>query len=307
MLGSNVPTIGGFSTAFSTGDKWGCECIQIYLTYSRKWKILPKLQNEIVIEFQNCWRNSLVKEVVGHIPFLVNLATPNDTLWNKSIERVITELLYAQQLGVKLLVLHLGSSTKSPVEKGIRKVITALDTIFQDAVDFDGYLLIETMAGQGNTLGSSFTQIANILSKVQRTDKMGVCLDTAHIFASGYDIRGYRGYEKVLSKFDRLIGTDRIKVIHLNDSKASLGSRLDRHAGIGKGTMGLQVFHAIMRDCRFSNTPKIIEVPERDIQSQECLDLLRELQQSSDYIIEKQNSLKQFTLEELVKNEKEGN
>ena len=299
MLGSNVPTVGGFSTAFIVGDEWGCECIQIYLTPSRRWDV-PKLQETVITEFKEYWKNSLVKEVVGHIPFLVNLATAEEVLWRKSIARVITELSYAQQLGVKFLVLHLGSSVNASIEKGVSKVITALNMIFQKATDFPGYLLIETTAGQGHMIGSSFTQVANILSKIDGVDKMGVCLDTAHIFASGYDLRGYSGYEKVLSQFNQIIGIERIKVIHLNDSKANFGSHIDRHTSIGKGRIGLQLFHAIMKDIRFSNVPKIIEVPDRDTQSEDSLKLLRELQITSDGIKENKEALQQLTLEEVV-------
>jgi deoxyribonuclease-4 len=280
MLGSNVPTIGGFHTGFKWGDKWGCEVIQIYITLSRRWNV-PELTNEEISKFKMAWQESTVKEVVAHVPYLVNLASPDKELYRKSIKRLLTESSRATKFGVSLLVLHPGSYGKSKKEDGIKRIAEALESVVQE-INSPLMILLETMAGQGTTIGSRFEELALILEKVKRPESLGICLDTGHLFMAGYDIRGYEGYQKILNEFDRIIGIEKIKAIHLNDSKTGLESRSDRHACIGEGKLELQVFHAILRDERFKRIPKILEIPERDTRSQDNLKLLRNLQKRID-------------------------
>jgi len=277
MLGSNVPTIGGFYTGFKWGNKWGCEVIQIYITLSRRWEV-PELTKEEISKFKMAWQESSVKEVVAHVPYLVNLASPDKELYQKSIERLLIEISRAIKFGVSLLVLHPGSYGNSKKEEGIKRVIEALNNVLQE-IDFPGKILLETMAGQGTTIGSRFEELALILEKVQKSESLGVCLDTGHLFMAGYDIRGYEGYQKILDEFDRIIGIEKIKAIHLNDSKTGLGARRDRHACIGEGKLGLQTFQAILKEERFHNIPKILEIPERETRSQDNLELLKTLAQ----------------------------
>jgi deoxyribonuclease-4 len=181
---------------------------------------------------------------------------------------------------VPLLVLHPGSHGSSSKQEGIKKIVKALNNIFEE-VDMPVKILLETMAGQGTMIGSRFEEITFILEKVQKPELLGVCLDTGHLFMAGYDIRGYKGWESVLDEFNKIIGIGKIGAIHLNDSKTSLGSKSDRHACIGEGKLGLQVFHGILREQRFSNIPKILEIPERDTKSKDNLALLRNLQNIS--------------------------
>jgi len=275
MLGSTVPTIGGFHTGFEWGDKWGCECIQIYITPSRKWEV-SKLTKEEISKFKMAWQKSSVKEVVAHVPYLVNLASPDRKLYQKSIERLLTEISRAIKFGVSILVLHPGSYGNSKKEEGIKRVIEALNSVLQE-IDFPGKILLETMAGQGTMIGSRFEELALILERVKRPESLGICLDTGHLFMAGYDIRGYKGWESVLNEFDKLIGIEKIGAIHLNDSKTDLGSRNDRHDCIGEGKLGLQTFQAILKDKRFHNIPKILEIPERDTKSKDNLELLRKI------------------------------
>jgi len=298
MLGSNVPTIGGFHTGFKWGDKWGCEVIQIYITLSRRWNV-SALTKEEISKFKMAWQESSVKEVVAHVPYLVNLASPDKKLYQKSIERLLTEISRAIKFGVSLLVLHPGSYGNSKKEEGIKRVIEALNSVLQE-IDFPGKILLETMAGQGTTVGSRFEELALILEKVKRPESLGICLDTGHLFMAGYDIRGYEGYQKILNEFDRIIGIEKIKAIHLNDSKTGLGSRSDRHACIGEGKLGLQVFHAILRDERFKGIPKILEIPERDTKSKDNLELLRNLQKRTDLLPKEKQDPIQLTLKEVI-------
>ena len=167
--------------------------------------------------------------------------------------------------------------------------------------DSTAKILLETTAGQGTAVGSRFEEIAYILEKARKRHFLGVCFDTCHVFAAGYDIRGYRGYEKVLKKFDAIIGLDKLKVIHLNDSKTGLGSKVDRHASIDEGKLGLQVFHAFVRDPRFRDTPTVLEIPERDGKMvQQQLELLRKLQATSNPVSEPRGIRAQSTLDDLL-------
>lgn len=284
MIGSNVPTIGGLPVGFKYADEWGCESIQIYVSPSRTWSI-PNLTEKEIVEFRSAWRNSNVKEVVGHVPYLVNLASPNKELRKKSIGRLIIEIKRVEKLGVRYLVLHPGSNPDRKM--GINLISEGINYVL-DYVDTSGvHILLETVAGEGNKIGAKFEDLALILDGINNLEYLGICFDTCHVFSAGYDIRGYDGYEKNLEIFDKIIGVSKIKVIHINDSKAHLGSRVDRHAAIGEGLLGLQVFHAIVRDERFKGVPKILEIPERDTKSKASLDLLRELKNRDEPIIEK--------------------
>lgn len=276
MLGCTVPTIGGLPKGFYWARKWGCECIQIYVTLSRRWEV-SELSTEEVLHFKSAWHDSPVKKVVAHVPYLVNLASPDKNLWQKSKDRLSIELSRARQFGVNFLILHPGSYGNSGKEEGIKRTIDALNIISSEVHDQKTKILLETMSGQGTSIGSGFEEIAHILEEVKNPGLFGVCFDTAHVFAAGYDIRGYEGYETVLGEFDSIIGLKKIKTIHVNDSRTKLGSRSDRHACIGEGELGLETFHAVIRDARFLNIPKVLEIPERDKRSEDNLELLRKL------------------------------
>jgi deoxyribonuclease-4 len=297
MIGSNVPAIGGFHAGFLWGDKWECECIQIYVTLSRRWEV-PELSQKEVAVFKTAWKDSSVKQVVAHVPFLVNLASPNKEIRRKSISRLITEISRAEKFGVPFLVLHPGSCGNLTKTEGIKRVTQALDIVFQTFDKPSVKVLLETMAGQGTMLGSSFEEIAEILEKAANSEFLGVCFDTGHVFMAGYDLRSYEGHESVLEKFDKVVSLKRIGCFHLNDSKTRLGSRSDRHACIGEGELGLQVFHALLRDKRFQDTPKILEIPERDKRSKDNVELLRKLSQISELLPKEKYTPTQLTLME---------
>ena len=274
MLGSTVSTRGGYHTGFKRGDKWGCKAIQIYITLSRQWKVL-KLKEEEIKKFKEEWEKSSVKEVVAHIPYLVNLASSNEEVFRKSKDRLITEIKRANKLGVRLLVLHPGSYSGDVKEKGIKKVTQTLNDIFKEVDTSSVKVLIETMAGQGNSLGSSFEEIAAILDGVEEKEAVGVCFDTAHVFAAGYSFKGYDGYNKVMDEFEKYIPLDKILAFHLNGSKRKKGSHKDRHASIGEGEIGIESFRALMQDKRFKKVPKVLEIPNLEEKAEENLNLLR--------------------------------
>lgn len=196
--------------------------------------------------------------------------------------------------------MHPGHSLRLDKKTGINRIIRALNSVFDNVHNSTAMILLETTAGQGTAIGSRFEEIALILEKVKKRHLLGVCFDTAHVFEAGYDIRGYQGYEKVLERFDTIVGLDKLRAIHLNDSKTALGSKVDRHASIGEGKLGLQIFHAFVRDQRFQDTPKIIEIPERDGKKvQQQLELLRKLQTTSRLISEPKSVRAQLTLDEV--------
>lgn len=277
MLGCTVPTIGGLPKGFYWATKWRCECIQIYVTLSRRWDV-SALSPEEVLTFKAAWQDSPVKKVVAHVPYLVNLASSDSNLRQKSRERLKTELSRASQFGVDFLILHPGSCGNSKKEDAMKRTIEALHAISKARGNQKTQILLETMAGQGTSIGSTFEEIACLLEEVNHQEFFGVCFDTAHVFAAGYDIRGYNGYEAVLQEFDSIVGIRNIKAIHVNDSRTDFDSRSDRHAGIGEGQLGLETFHALMRDPRFVDIPKILEIPELNTRSEYNLRLLRKLQ-----------------------------
>ena len=274
MLGSVVPTIGGLHTGFKIADEWKCDCIQIALT-SRSWK-LPSLTEEEIMTFKTAWKKSKVSEVVSHLPFLVNLASSDKTVREKSIRRLFEEIERAEILKVKYLVLHPGSYTISTAAKGVKNIVESLNTVIKHLPEKSPIILLETMAGQGTNLGRSFKELSAILKGLQSPKYVGICLDTAHIFQAGYNIVGYKGYKKVFEQFDYEIGLEQLKVIHLNDSLTDLGSKYDRHETIGNGKIGLQFFNALLREKQFNDIPKILEMPDRE-RSKEALVFLREL------------------------------
>ncbi|HEY3374771.1 MAG TPA: deoxyribonuclease IV [Candidatus Aquicultor sp.] len=263
MLGATVPTIGGLHNAFKYAADWGCECLQIYLTMSRRWDT-PRLSEEARLAFLQAWRTSNVKQVISHVPFLVNVASPEPAMWQKSVNRLHAEIQTAVELEVPLLILHPGSARGTSRADGVQRVIEALNTVLADAGTHSPIILIETMAGQGSVLGSTFDELAEILQGIESRSHVGVCFDVAHVFAAGYDISGTGGYEQVTRRFDESVGLDAIGVVHINDSKTKLGSHHDRHAYVGEGEIGLDMFRALLTDRHFVNVPKVLELPGRE-------------------------------------------
>lgn len=290
--------VGGVLTGFRYADEWNCECIQVYITPSRRWDV-PELSPEEVVVFKSAWHKSKVKEVVAHVPLLVNLASIDNSIRRKSIIRLSTELTRANSLDVHVLVLHPGFWRGSNRTEGIERILDALNTVLEPVKDLTTKIALETMAGQGGAIGCRFEEMASIFENVSRPELVGVCFDIAHVFIAGYYISGYQGYEATLKEFDDIVGIQNIKVIHVSDSKTRLGSRNDRHASIGEGQMGLQVFHSLVGDPRFVYTPKILEIPERDEKSKHNLDLLRKLQESTDPIFEPERP-RQLVLEDIL-------
>jgi deoxyribonuclease-4 len=202
--------------------------------------------------------------LVIHDSYLINLASPNDELWEKSIAAFAEELERARILDIPYLVTHPGAHMKTGVAAGLLRVTEALNRLFAEGVGGTTQVLIETTAGQGTTLGSRFEQIAELIERSAHPDRLGVCVDTCHLLASGYDIRDEDTYTATFAEFERLIGLERLKCFHLNDSQKGLGSHVDRHTHIGDGEVGLEAFRLIVNDARFRELPMILETPKNE-------------------------------------------
>ena len=263
LLGSHVSIAGGLHKAFAMGGKIGCTAIQIFTRNANRWKAKPLADQEIRL-FRDAWKTSAIQTVIAHDSYLINLGTPNDDLWLKSQTALLAEVQRCEQLGIPYLVIHPGSHVGSGETEGLRRVAKALDLIHQHTTGYTTQILLETTAGQGTNLGHRFEQLATILELVQEPERLGICFDTCHAFAAGYELRSKEGYQRTFGAFDQLLGRERLKVIHLNDSLKTRGSRVDRHQGIGEGEIGLEGFRLLMNDPGFERIPMILETPKND-------------------------------------------
>ncbi len=251
---------GGIHNAFGHATRAGCRALQIFLKSSNQWRgrILAEEDRSLYLEAQ---ARSGIGPVLAHNSYLINLASPDPSLHAKSLEAFIDEMQRANYLGVPCVILHPGSHMGAGREAGVACVADALNRAL-DRVPPPVRILLENTAGQGNCLGHRFEELAAILDKVREAARVGICLDTCHAFAAGYDIRTVLGYRETMREFEHLIGLKRIGVIHVNDSKKELGSRVDRHTHIGQGHIGLEAFRCLVNDRRFAGIPKILETPK---------------------------------------------
>ncbi len=254
--------------------------LQIFTRNQRQWKV-PELTEYDAELFAAAWAQWGDYPVAAHDSYLINLASNKEDLLNRSVLSFAEELKRIETLSVPYLVTHPGSHLGAGVEDGIRRYAANLDRAIERSGTRAGMILLETTAGQGTNLGSSFEELAAIIEASAHPDRLGVCYDTCHTFAAGYDIRTPETYAATFDAFDRIIGLDRLKFFHLNDTKNDFGSHKDRHEHIGQGEIGEQGFRNLMRDPRFKDIPKTLETPKQeDLQDDvRNLTLLRELAQ----------------------------
>jgi deoxyribonuclease-4 len=279
-LGAHVPTKGGLHNAFKYGEEQGCNTIQIFTKNPNRWKV-EALDAEQIDKFKKSSRASKLFPLVAHDGYLINLASPNKELLEKSLEAFWDEIYRAEQLGIQFLVTHMGSHTGIGEETALKCLINSLNLIGKSLKNFQLKILLETTAGQGTSIGYKFEHLSYVLQNISEPEKFGICLDTCHLFAAGYDIRTESEYSKTIGEFDKIVGIDKIKMFHLNDSKKELGSRVDRHEHIGNGAIGLEGFRLIVNDPRFFDRPMIIETPQSETMNTENLKLLRSLVNNS--------------------------
>ena len=265
MLGAHVSTSGGAHKAIERALGIGCTAVQIFVKNNMQWFAEPLCEKDIGAFCEHPRRGELAS-VFGHSGYLINLAATNPDFHARSIRSLREELVRADQLRLPFLVLHPGAHMGAGVEAGLEKIVASLDEIFaqlpKNRAKNPTRIALETTAGQGTCLGHSFEQIAFILENVREPERLCVCIDTAHLFAAGYDISTAAGAKKTFAQFDKIIGRDRLAALHLNDSKTALGSRVDRHEHIGKGKLGLEAFRFFMREPRFAKIPKVLETPK---------------------------------------------
>lgn len=280
LIGAHVSIAGGLDLAFARGEEVGCSAIQIFTKNASQWRGKPIGAAEAAA-FKAAWEKSSIGPVIAHDSYLINLAASDDEKWAKSKGAFLDELQRCDQLGIPELVMHPGSHLGDGEAAGLQRVADAFVDIFAEA-PASVTVLLEITAGQGTNLGWRFEHLATIMEKVPG-GRFGVCFDTCHAFAAGYDLSTLEGYDKVLGEFDRLIGVDKIRAFHVNDAKKGLGSRVDRHEQIGEGALGRDGFRALMRDPRFAEIPKILETPkgEDNEWDRRNLDLLRQLAQEA--------------------------
>ncbi|NJN83208.1 MAG: deoxyribonuclease IV [Caldilineaceae bacterium] len=275
MLGAHMSIAGGVSKAIERAASIGSNAVQVFTKNNRQWSG-PAIDDEDVA----LWREQLPAEgiayAVSHASYLINLASPKDPLWEKSRAAHQDELERAHAYGIPHVVLHPGAHVGSGEEAGIARIAAALNRIHDSSPDCaDTMTLLELMAGQGTTLGRSFGQLRQIIEQVEDKSRVGVCADTCHAFAAGYDLRSAEGYEAMVSELDQEIGLETLKVWHFNDSKGALGSHLDRHVHIGEGEIGDEGFRLILNDPRWAGIAMLLETPKEDDLKEDAMNLAR--------------------------------
>lgn len=261
QLGAHMSIAGSLVQALERGESLGCETIQIFTKNNNQWRA-RRLTDKETSDFRQKLHAGQIRIAFAHDSYLINLASPDPRLLEQSRLAFVEELERAQELGLRYLVLHPGAYLESGEEEGIRQVSRSFDWIFEKTPSLTVEVLIETTAGQGTSLGFRFEEIRAILERVKESRRLGVCIDTCHVFAAGYDLRTEKGYHETFKTFDRIVGIERIKAFHLNDSKKPLGSRVDRHEHIGKGFLGLEPFRLLLNDPRFKKHPMVLETPK---------------------------------------------
>lgn len=265
-LGAHISTAGGLHTAFDRATAVGCDTMLIFTKSNRQWAAKPLAASEIEQFHQTAAANPTIAPVAVHATYLINIASPKPDLWEKSCQALRVEMERAAVLGIPLLTFHPGSHVDSGEAAGLAQIGRALVRLLAetDATAPHTTLCLETMAGQGTNLGATFEQLAQLIQMADGHPRLGVCMDTCHIFAAGYDIRTPETYAATMAEFDSVVGLERLKFFHFNDSKHELGSNKDRHEHIGRGFIGEQGFANFVNDPRFADHAAHLETPKED-------------------------------------------
>ena len=260
-FGAHMSVAGGLENAFLAGAAVGCDCLQVFVKNQRRWHASP-LTAEQIAAFKAAEAETGLKPVVAHASYLLNLASPVRAVRMQSIRAMIDEMQRCEALAITGLIFHPGAHLDGTIEQGIKHVSASLNAVDRACAGFETTILLETTAGQGTALGWRFEQLGRIIEGVSQPGRLGVCLDTCHLFAAGYDFRKAEGYQAMVEELDSAIGLSYVRCIHMNDSKRELGSRVDRHEQIGKGKVGKNGFTHFVNDPRFVNVPMILETPK---------------------------------------------
>ena len=265
-LGAHMSAAGGVSQAFTRAEAAGCDTMLVFTKSNRQWKAKPLTDEDITAYQQAVAHYSDIFPVSVHASYLINIASPDAALWEKSCDALRVEVERAGMLGIPLLTFHPGSFVKSDAAAGLDQIVRGVKRVLAEtAVSAPNTTIcLETMAGQGTNLGRSFEQLAYLLQNAGPHDRLGVCFDTCHVFAAGYDIRTPETYAATMAEFDRVVGVEHIKCFHFNDSKHELGSNKDRHEHIGDGFIGAAGFANFVNDPRWANHAAHLETPKTE-------------------------------------------
>ncbi len=263
LLGAHMSVAGGFHLAVDAAAELGMECLQIFTKNNNQWQARP-IDSDAAGLFRQRLDETGISLPCSHSSYLINLASPKDDLKAKSVEAMVIEMERAELLGLAGVVLHPGSFTTSSEEEGIERIAGSLDEVLLLTDGLEVEVWLENTAGQGSNLGHRFEQLEAIISGIPESTRVGVCLDSCHLFAAGYSLGSADEYSSTMSEFDRTVGRDRLRAWHLNDSKKELGSRVDRHETIGEGMMGLDPFRHILTDPLSTELPMYLETPKGD-------------------------------------------
>ena len=268
-IGAHVSTSGGVENAPVNAHLIGARAFAIFTKNQKQWKASPLTENSIKLFKENCQKYGYLPQyILPHDGYLINPGSPDKEMLEKSREALLDEMQRCEQLGLTMLNFHPGAHLGKMTEDDCLKIIAeSINLVLQKTAGVTAVL--ENTAGQGSSVGYKFEHLRTIIDKVDDKSRVGVCLDTCHAYASGYDIKQEDGYQWTFSEFDRIIGLSYLKGFHLNDARKGLASRVDRHESIGKGDLGEEVFIRIMNDPRFDNMPIILETPDEDIWAEE--------------------------------------
>lgn len=260
LLGAHMSIAGGIHLAVKRGEEAGCTAIQIFTKNATQWAGRRPMDSEIK-DFKNeCRRTGIM--AVAHDSYLINLGSPETDLRIKSVDAFVEEMERSEELDLPFLIMHPGAHKGIGEEGGLAHVIESFNTILKRTSGYRVRILVENTAGQGTSLGSSVQHLERLVNEPSEPERMGICIDSCHAFAAGYDIRDRSGYDGLFDLLDAQIGLNRVGALHLNDCKKGLGFRVDRHEHIGKGTLGLDFFRMVMNDPRFASIPKLLETPK---------------------------------------------
>ncbi len=265
LFGAHLSIAGGIPRAVDRATATRCDALQIFTKSTGQWRARP-LPPEEIAAFRRRREETGLRAVVAHNSYLINIAAASPALREQSIAALREELDRAEALGLDGLVMHPGSYTSGSEAQGLELIADALRELLRARADSSKtMILLEQTAGQGTNLGHRFEHLAEILQRLDGEPRIGICLDTCHLLAAGYDLCTDAGYADTFARFDALVGTDRIRAFHLNDSKKPCGSRVDRHEHIGKGCLGLEPFRRLVNDQRFGGLPMLLETPKLDV------------------------------------------
>jgi len=272
LLGAHMSIAGGLPRAVARGLQVDCTALQIFTKSSNQWRA-RELGGEETAAFRAAVEQGPIDFVVAHDSYLINLASPDKALWEKSVKAFILEIRRCAALGVPVLVFHPGAHKETGEQAGLKRIARALNRAHAATADCSVVTALETHAGQGTTLGHRFEHLRDILAGLKNPERAAVCFDTCHVFAAGYPIHTDEGWDETLVEFDRLVGLERLACFHVNDSKKGLGCRVDRHAGIGQGEMGLLPFWHLLNDPRTRHLPMVLETPKGDDLAEDVVNL----------------------------------